>query len=224
MINVIGDIAGEYDALMRLMDVLPKRKTILVGDLNDRGPDSRNVIEWAMNTPDVVTLHSNHGDMFVDFVKQIVDPDYERRYDVEDFFRNGGIATLRSYGAELGQPLWKIAHKIPMEHINWLASRPLIYDGDDIVCSHAPLPPGIDLGRLQFADRATKEMIVWNREEPEKRQQFQVFGHNSHWGIRSFPTWALCIDSSRTRRLTGFSWPEQRMYSVSYDVEKEATA
>ena len=225
MINVIGDIAGEFDALMRLMEILPIRPTVLVGDLNDRGPDSRKVIEWAMSAKTVTTLHSNHGDLFVDFVLGLTDPEYEARYHPMDFLNNGGGATLRSYGAHDGMSFVEAARLGPREHIEWLRTRPLVYDGDDIVVSHAPLVPGVDIGRLNHQlDQSTKELVVWHRDEPSPRSQFQVFGHNSNWGIRKFDrdnkTWAICIDSSRTRQLTGFAWPEQKLFSVPYEVER----
>lgn len=44
---VIGDVHGEYDMLMRLMDTLPHKNIIFVGDLIDRGPDSSKVVSFV---------------------------------------------------------------------------------------------------------------------------------------------------------------------------------
>jgi hypothetical protein len=55
-LDLIGDVHGEYDALMDLLAVLgyssegvhPRRRTLVfVGDLCDRGPDSPAVVEWV---------------------------------------------------------------------------------------------------------------------------------------------------------------------------------
>ena len=64
---IVGDIGGQKDAFDRLIKGW-KRKIVLVGDLNDRGPKSKQMIEWAIkNEKNVTTLHSNHGHMMVDF-------------------------------------------------------------------------------------------------------------------------------------------------------------
>jgi len=93
MINVIGDVGGQFDALISLYAKAPKAdKTILVGDLNDRGTKSRQVIEWAIQEPNVITLHSNHGDMFVDYYRRweafLNNLPYRTRYSSRDFQKN----------------------------------------------------------------------------------------------------------------------------------------
>ena len=66
--NIIGDIAGRFDELMLLLAKMPEAdKVILVGDMVDRGPKSKEVIEWAMNNPNVIAIKGNHEDMMVDF-------------------------------------------------------------------------------------------------------------------------------------------------------------
>ena len=45
---IIGDVHGEYDLLMKLTKKLPKgRKLCFVGDLIDRGPDSKKVVDFV---------------------------------------------------------------------------------------------------------------------------------------------------------------------------------
>lgn len=44
---VIGDVAGEYDALLELVALLPKdAKLVFVGDLNDRGPMTKEYLYY----------------------------------------------------------------------------------------------------------------------------------------------------------------------------------
>ena len=43
---VIGDVHGEYNSLLSLLDILPQTdKICFVGDLIDRGPDSKKIID-----------------------------------------------------------------------------------------------------------------------------------------------------------------------------------
>src|ERR1035437_4526340 len=105
--NIIADVGGQFKALKKLLSIMPKGLTVLVGDLNDRGPMSKQVIELAMSSPDIITLQSNHGDMFVDFVLTQTDPDYSPRYIFEAFYKQGGLETLISYGAKPTQHLFE---------------------------------------------------------------------------------------------------------------------
>ena len=57
---VIGDVHGCYKTLMALLKKLPKDiPIVMVGDLVDRGPRNREVINWVRsnNVPCVVGNH-----------------------------------------------------------------------------------------------------------------------------------------------------------------------
>ena len=55
--NIIGDIAGRFDELMLLLAKMPESdKVILLGDMVDRGSQSKQVIEWAMTNPNVIAI------------------------------------------------------------------------------------------------------------------------------------------------------------------------
>ena len=211
-LNIIGDVAGEFDTLMELLKKMPTAdRIVLLGDLNDRGPKSKEVIEWAMNNTRVITLHSNHGDMFIDFIRANNDPNYEMRYSTHDFLTNGGDKTLLSYCPEnMGLVTYEAARQVPMRHINWLDKRPLTYISEGVVCSHAPR--GKSSSRID---------AVWNRNTPiETEGMVNIFGHNSMWGLRYFGDknnpWAICIDTSWDRILTGITWPNLTVYQQEY--------
>lgn len=51
----IGDIAGNFKTLKALLDKLPNKKVILLGDPNDRGPRSNEVIQFIMDNQDKLT-------------------------------------------------------------------------------------------------------------------------------------------------------------------------
>ncbi|KKL27287.1 hypothetical protein LCGC14_2386650, partial [marine sediment metagenome] len=63
---VVGDIHGCYDVFMRLLKECKYNSTIdtlfLTGDLADRGPQSRKVLEWVMSHRDlgVFSVEGNH--------------------------------------------------------------------------------------------------------------------------------------------------------------------
>ena len=73
------------------------------------------------------------------------------------------------------------------------------FENDDLFVSHAPWSPSLTLDEAsKIDDRATLEgSLIWNRGQPIKRDKYQVFGHNSHWGLTAFEEWGLCLDDSR---------------------------
>ena len=207
---VIGDIGGQYSELMELVDKLPdkKRKITLLGDLNDRGYHSKEVIQWAIDNESRVTvLDSNHGEMFVDFYMSRIDPrHYKPRYD-DDIFtyqnglqNNGGRQTLMSYGYDFNDMDW---HRFKTDetlaqHIKWLDDRftHVKYEntkGQKFILTHAPLNRRMELDkffsrgrgfRMFDVDPISRENHNWNRYEPdgfhpELDKYINVYGHNS---------------------------------------------
>ena len=62
---VIGDVHGHSDALENLiteLDPNPGDRIVLMGDLIDRGPDSRMVIRIAKERADTFVIRGNHED------------------------------------------------------------------------------------------------------------------------------------------------------------------
>jgi len=220
--NIIADVAGRYDELMLLLNQMPKSDlTIYVGDLNDRGPKSKQVIEYVMSEPNSICLNSNHGDMFVDFYEGI------HRYYRDDFLRNGGITTLKSYGCglqdgDLQKIVDEVQDNVPKKHIDWLKNLPYYYENDNVFISHAAKNPTFPLDSLCVNDpKSIYYNLLWNRGEPGKIEgKLQIMGHNSHWGIKKFGNpdkpWAICIDGSRKNRLTGLHLTDLSLYHQDY--------
>ena len=221
---VIGDLAGQYDALIRLVAKLPPdQDIILVGDLVDRGPKSREVIEWAMKTPNVRALRGNHEDMLLDFVRD------SGRYDQGLYFQNGGGATLTSYGF-LNYPTPEEAQaKIPAEHLRWLRRLPLYIEEGIYFISHAPIffdrtveqAKEYAKNELDPTNRVSPAGLMWNRYEPvDQKGVIQVFGHNANWGLKWFENdgtkYALCLDDSWQEKVTGFDTNTLEIYQEPY--------
>jgi serine/threonine protein phosphatase 1 len=221
MLTVIADVAGQFDSLIRLVDQLPKNeKIVLVGDLIDRGHFSFEVVEWAMSNSRVTTLLGNHEHMMLDYYE----PKARSIYPPGIWKHNGGSATIASYSRN-GHP------RPPANHLAWIANLPLFYwsDDRDLLVSHAPLAadrePETSTEIDNPLDPDFDTSLIWNRGLPVKRDYMQVFGHNSHWGLRGFldkpetndeDLWALCIDQSATEILTGFRWPSGELVEEPY--------
>jgi hypothetical protein len=214
---VIADIAGQFDALLRLVEKCPKEEIVLVGDLVDRGHESFEVIEWAMKTPNVRTLLGNHEHMMLDFYSPLFPGGL---YGDRIWKGNGGSATIASYARHgFKRP--------PDAHLEWLKNLPTYFKPADekILVTHAALAPRFEIetipAALDVIDQDFDHSVLWNRGEPVPRPYFQVFGHNSHWGLRPFSdssggAWALCIDQSQKGILTAFHWPTGELIEEPY--------
>ncbi len=112
----VGDIHGclsELDALLSQIDACaPGGRVIFLGDMIDRGPDSRGVIERIMAGPrkdgwSWTALKGNHEEMLLGA--------RSGESDVDWWLVNGGRETLESYG-----------NTIPAAHLKWLMRLPSI--------------------------------------------------------------------------------------------------
>lgn len=211
-INIIGDIAGRYDELRLLLNKMPEADLVIsVGDLVDRGPKSRQVLEWFMNNPKAVAIYGNHEDMMVNYCK---DPDDWQNRSM--WLHNGGKATLKSFETEAG------VADVPVELIEWLEKCPIWWANDELVISHAPINHDFD----DLPDQYRKDgahYFIWNRCVPYKRStvdshKFHVYGHNGEfrWHEDDKGQFAACIDNSWEGELTGMHWPSKEIFTQDY--------
>lgn len=207
--NIIGDVAGRHDELMQLLNIMPPGETYLLGDIVDRGPKSRQVVEWAMQTPDVFCIKGNHEDMMVDACT------LPFGYSDGIWLMNGGVTTLVSYGWENHSDVPAGVALVPKEHIEWLNSRPLYMEFDDLILSHAPI--SWDEGSWRLLAGRGPTQFMWNRGPAKQKPKFQVYGHNGrlHWSGKE-PPYAVCVDNSSRRELCGLHWPSKNLFSVEY--------
>lgn len=212
-INIIADIAGRYDELMILLEMMPKADTVIsLGDLPDRGSQTKQVIEYFMNTPNTEVIKGNHDQMMIDGCRDGY---------TGDWMRNGGWATIESYGHAI--------EMIPKEHIDWLNARPLYFDFPDVFLSHAPIT---SLAKEYLPARFSQDPRVlnypgflWNRNYPRKplpNKKFSIHGHNSTYKEYKFGNgyvYSICLDNSANGFLNGMHWPTRQVYSVAYLTE-----
>ncbi len=170
----IGDVHGCLDKLRRLWAEIgpgPGDRVVFLGDLIDRGPDSRGVLSFVREANrhgvSVVALRGNHEQMCLDWHTT-------RAPAAWSMWRtNGGRDTLESYGVpvEGGVPLGDL----PPDDIAFLASMPRLYREGAVVFVHAGLRPGVPLERQDPDD------LIWIRDafyrNADQVPHRVVFGH-----------------------------------------------
>ena len=176
-IYAIGDIHGHLDLLRHqhhLIGVdaaLHGAATVVhLGDLIDRGPDSRGVVDYLRQGVaagrDWVVLKGNHDRLCTQFLNDPTDHDIGLRPDMSWLHpKIGGAATLASYGVRnatdrrLATVHVEAVAAIPREHRQFLETRPTSFAHGLAVFVHAGIRPGIDLANQAEVD------LVWIRRE-----------------------------------------------------------
>jgi len=207
----IGDIHGCADELSELLHKLPIRKDstlIFLGDFVDRGPQSRQVIETAMDLCkfcNVVPLLGNHEAMFLEFI----DGSDPRR--VGRFIYNGGSSTLASYADDRG------IYTIPADHIEWLMALKLSYEIDDYYFVHAGLPD-VDIDKIDILEHADE--MLWTRRaffnSSHKWSKIIVHGHTPVHSVEVMDQ-RINLDTGCVYdgRLTAMEFPTRKVYDVA---------
>ena len=200
----IGDIHGHLDLLQDLHARIASDQggddapIIHVGDLVDRGPNSKAVIEYLRagiaEGQNWVVLKGNHDRMFSGFLSDINHHDEGLRSDLSYLhYRIGGAATLASYGVKNGadrrlKPVHAEAvAAVPQNHRDFLENLPTFHHHGDAMFVHAGVRPDVPL------DQQTETDLVWIRgsflEDPRDYGPLIVHGHTAidrprHYGNR----------------------------------------
>jgi serine/threonine protein phosphatase 1 len=172
----IGDIHGHLDLLQAAHDLIADDMgkhgagpVIHVGDLVDRGPDSRGVIDFLIQGlsqgQDWLVLKGNHDRMFWRFLRDPAEPEPGLRADLGWLHpRLGGADTLRSYGVAnaADRPVAKVHADamlaVPNSHLEFIENLPLVLEVGEALCVHAGIRPGVPLKEQSETD------LVWIRE------------------------------------------------------------
>jgi serine/threonine protein phosphatase 1 len=189
-IYAIGDIHGRLDLLESLLALIAaddlKRgnaNTVLVflGDLADRGPDSRGVIEYLMalsaSGQPCIFLMGNHEELLIRVWEG-------ERSSANTFNRAGGRATLLSYGVtpaeydhwDLGEVTAATGRVVPATHIAFLRAFQDWHRAGDYLFVHAGIRPGHDITEQDSVD------LRWIRREftdsDEDHGAMVIHGHS----------------------------------------------
>lgn len=171
-VYAIGDVHGHLDALQAAHDRIradggAAARVVHLGDLVDRGPDSRGVIRYLIEGQaagrDWPVVLGNHDRMLLRFLTdpQWIDPGLSQPMHWLDHPGLGAAATLDSYGVAAGQGLAETHRRmlaaVPRAHLFWLGRLPPWYLHPLALFVHAGVRPGVDL-RDQ-----TQDDCVWIR-------------------------------------------------------------
>ena len=154
----IGDVHGRADLLDQLLERIERddaarpgapRRIIFLGDLVDRGPHSREVVETVRQLcagGEALLIKGNHEEVFVQAC-------WGDAKAVRALLGIGGRETLRSYGLsafeieneDLETLAQRIAGCVPRDHLALLqAGRDHVVEGDYLFV-HAGVRPGLRL-------------------------------------------------------------------------------
>jgi len=167
---VISDVHGCNDAFRKALKLIKLKKTdtlILLGDLIDRGEDSKGVIDTVLllieHEFNIICLKGNHEQMFLDAFDNI--------QSKINWLKNGGDSTLSSFYTSS-------IEKIPDKYIDFVKSFKLYYAYDNYIFVHAGLNMKIE---NPFIDEYS---ILWMRDQENYLNQnwignrLIIHGHN----------------------------------------------
>jgi hypothetical protein len=195
---IIGDVHGcwtELQDLLRKTGATPGDRLISVGDLICKGPDTRQVLDWAMTAQNLTTIMGNHEKRLLDGLKDGIS------------MKSCEEATAKNLGSNLGR------------YVKFIESWPYYFQAEDFLVVHA----GIDPRKKSLKDQNRDELVnlrtLSGTGEPwferYDGKQLIVFGHWAAQGVVTRPN-AIGLDSGCVYggSLTAVILPERRLVSV----------
>ncbi|WP_093362226.1 metallophosphoesterase [Tropicimonas isoalkanivorans] len=202
----IGDIHGQLEKLKAAHALIeadkaavgdPGATVVHLGDLPDRGPDTRGVFDYLLKCRDAgaphVILLGNHDRM----MRRFLHPEKLRdqmRDDLDWLWPPlGGRETLASYGVDVSHGRRDTAihadaqNAVPESHIALLDSLSTPYTEGDCLFVHAGIRPGVPI------EAQSRDDLVWIREpflsDTSDHGPLIVHGHTpveevTHYGNR----------------------------------------
>ena len=178
-VYAFGDVHGHAAKLAPVLDLIERDMgahgagpVVSLGDLVDRGPDSRGVIARLMDWHDPGAgrhvIAGNHDRMFRWFMRAGPKRAPHLRRELEWWdWRLGGAATLASYGVRnaegrrIAEVHEEACGRVPRAHLDWIDSLPLTLElapgGAPHLFVHAGIRPGVPLAEQDEED------LVWIR-------------------------------------------------------------
>mgnify|MGYP000861010522 CR=1 FL=1 len=188
LIGIIGDIHGCYLTFTSLYAELVKYtdEIYCVGDLIDRGKQSKDVIDFIIENK-IKAIKGNHEDVLMKAFDAIGNSEKSLIEIFNHHFKLGGDATFESYRGNM-KPCTIADYKKMVDdtgHTEYMKNLPLIFELPKVVISHAGI-----------VKNATPEEIIWNRKKPLlKLNKLQVIGHTPQNEILYEKDWYMNIDT-----------------------------
>lgn len=173
---VIGDIHGRRDLLEALQEAIEAddegstaTTVVFLGDLVDRGPDSKGVVKLARKWGEsrkVRYLAGNHEEMFLQ--------SFEDKEVLRHFLKHGGRETVLSYGIDkrayskmkLGELQDAMHEAVPKKHRDFLESFEDLIVAGDYVLVHAGINPKASIEEQKQSDLRWIRDRFLRHEEP----------------------------------------------------------
>ena len=151
IIYAIGDIHGCAATFRKMLACIQMKKSdkmYLLGDYIDRGNDSKGVIDIILNMRKrgchIHTLRGNHEQMLLEA--------YNEESKIPQWFKNGGEATLQSFGIT-------DIKKLPKKYLDFFQRTKYFIATNKFIFIRAGLNFRLD---NPFLD---KKAMLWSREE-----------------------------------------------------------
>jgi len=186
---IIGDVHGEYQMLLNLISKLPNgAKLIFVGDLINRGKESREVVKFVRKHAFRV-VRGNHEEYLLKYGTLFLENIKKLRKDNLIYPYNVISSTLESYGLlnrDLTQVIYnKKAIEELKSDMEWMASLPFYFEFGKlkgyslpVVVSHGSIEKFWIL-KDEFPDYFEYQALN-SRHKPSKNPKiFNIYGHKS---------------------------------------------
>ncbi len=183
---IIGDVHGCIKTLKSLIKKLPTGAFIVfVGDLIDRGRDSKEVIEFVRSN-NYLCVKGNHELSMIDALPKILKD--KSKIDSFNWTKiNGGRETMNSYGLTnfISPPLSQV-----IDDMRWINKLPLYLEfpeiqnkkGRYLVVSHAPVGKTWNYRNypkksIEHREFMTRVLFSRDKNTEDNTDIFNVFGH-----------------------------------------------
>lgn len=228
----VSDIHGAFNTLKALLAKVAVQldgqpyEVICLGDCIDRGPRSREVVEWVM-TNKIRTVRANHEDLALAYsahTKRGFKSRCGDSYDEDIWLLNGGVQALNSWGADYEVGL-------PDDVLTWMSNLPSyilieepLSQGRKLLASHTGY--GLD------ADKGNWLRVLWGRHPDDGEFAYEpntgrpiddgllrCFGHTRAKQAKVAESWAM-IDTGAAYKgygvMTAFVWPSRELIQQEY--------
>ena len=232
MTYIIGDVHGEFKTLLALVEQLPKdAKLVFVGDLVDKGLQSKEVISYIREN-NHLSVKGNHESSVIEVGKRIVayfnnEGSYE---EIMKIWTKNRLGTFLSYGLveqmEDGYLRFindEVAIKKFLFDSVWMEKLPYYLEldskhasGKQVVVSHSNISKvwhmRDDLSQKEFFEHS----VQWTREKETLANTgiFNIYGHTPQKYGLTIEKDYVCVD-------TGCCYGEREEYGTltAYCVE-----
>lgn len=225
----VSDVHGAWFTLVRLLNQCarqyPGARLISLGDEIDRGPHSRQVVEFMM-AHRIPSVQSNHIDLCLAFsahTKRGYHAKCPSYYDRDVWLYNGGEDALASWQPD--ESKWR--EGLPKDVLDWMAALPPYIVVDEVDEEGRKLL-GSHTGYGLAADQGTSAGwfgALWGRYPGDgpfpEDGYYRVWGHNRVRAVENYPGVGQCIDTGAAYKgygtLTAFHWPSKALVQQPYD-------